>query len=64
MSKRRKRRVTGRCFACGTTGESARYGTRTNGSTWHLCQQCLDAFREERKLERETVDFLRAKGAW
>jgi hypothetical protein len=56
--------VTGRCFACGTTGESARYGTRTNGSTWHLCQQCLDAFREERKLERETVDFLRAKGAW
>jgi hypothetical protein len=61
MSKRTKKH--GRCFACGTTGESARHGTRPNGSTWHLCQQCLDSFREERKVERETVEFLRARGS-
>ena len=60
MSRRRKR---GRCFACGQSAESARSGTRKNGSRWHLCQQCVDAFKGERDLERATVDFLRAKGA-
>lgn len=64
--RRRPQAEPRKCFACGSHGRIVKSGRRKDGTPWHLCAQCRDAWhadRETRELERFATAFLRGKGA-